>query len=149
MSGLLLVMTGCGGIGADVEPTPDTPTPTAEPQALLELVDITWTSAVDRVTGEPAGEEEAFTTVSPAIVVVVQATNVPSGTEFIAEWTIDGLDVPDATMRVMVEQDMSTAWVSFEFIRDEGRYFPLGELAVTVTTSSGESIDSVVSIELP
>lgn len=146
---MLLVLAGCGGIGSDAEPTPEAPTPTAEPEAPLELVDITWTSAVDRVTGEPAGEEEAFATISPAIIAVVQANDVPAGTEFIAEWTIDGLDVPDATMRVTVEQDMSTAWVSFEFIRDEGRYFPLGELAVTVTTSGGESIDSAVTIELP
>jgi hypothetical protein len=149
MSGLLLILAGCGGAGSEQDPTPAIPTATPEPKVPLELVGLTWTTGVDRVSGEPVDQVDAYTTSSPAIIAVVQATDVPAGTEFVAEWEIDGLEVPDATMRVSVENDMSVAWVSFEFIRDEGRYFPLGELTVTVTTSSGESIDSAVSIELP
>lgn len=149
MSGILLVIAACGGGGGEEEPVPAAPTATPVPDPTLELVDITWASELDRSTGEPVDEIDAFTTVSPAIIAVVQATDVPAGTELTAGWTIDGLEVPDATMRVTVEQDMAVAWVAFEFIREEGRYFPLGELAVTVTTSTGESIDGAVRIELP
>jgi hypothetical protein len=152
MTGILLLVAGCGGGNVDEPPqtpAPEEPTATPEPEPDFGLVDIAWTSAIDEDTGEPVDEIEAFTTVSPGIVAAVEANNVPAGTGFTAEWTIDGLEVPEATMNVTVEQDMSTAWIAFEFIRDEGRYFPLGELEVVVTASSGETIDGSVTIQLP
>lgn len=115
----------------------------------MEIVGLTWTSAVDPGTGEPGDRVEGFTTISPSIVAVVEARNVPAETTFTATWTIDGLDVPEATIDVTVEDDMATAWVAFQFVRDEGRYFPLGVLSVTVTASSGDAIDGSVGIALP
>lgn len=151
MTGILLLVTGCGSADDVSEPpgipVDDEPTPTSEPA--FGLLDIAWTSGIDEDTGEPVDEVEVFTTVSPGIVAAVEATNVPAGTELTAEWTIDGIEVPEATMNVTVEQDMSTAWIAFEFVRDEGRYFPLGELEVVVTASSGQSINGSVAIGLP
>ena len=72
----------------------------------------------------------------PSVIAVVEATDVPAGTEFTATWSIDGIDVPDATMTATVTDDMTRAWIAFEFVREEGRYFPLGELQVIVTASS-------------
>lgn len=113
------------------------------------MEDVIWTSGIDEDSGEPIDEVDAFTTISDRIVAVVPAANVPAGTEFTATWTIDGLNVPEATMTATVEQEMSTAWVAFEFLRDEGRYFPLGELEVTVTATSGETVEGSVEIGLP
>lgn len=144
----LMLVTGCGG-GESPKPTPEpdvAPEPTVAP---FTLDDIVWSSGVDAATGEPLDEVDAYTTVSQAIVAVVPATNVPAGTEFTAIWTIDGLDVPETTMSVIVEEDMSTAWIAFELARDEGRYFPLGELELTVTSSTGEEVSGSVRITLP
>ena len=121
----------------EAEPIPE-PEPTPEPTvAAFTVDDVVWTSGVDEASGEPLDEVDVYTTVSPAIVAVVPAANVPAGTEFTATWTIDGIEVPEATMSVTVDEDMRVAWVAFELARDEGRYFPLGELEVTVTTSTG------------
>lgn len=146
-----LVMTvSCGG-GDDTPPQQEPrPTPTAQATEVpLTMDDIVWATGIDEASGEPLDEVSAYTTVSPAIVAVVPAGNVPAGTEFTATWTIDGLEVPQATMTATVEQDMQSAWVAFEFLRDEGRYFPLGVLEITVTASTGESVQSSIDIELP
>ena len=145
----LALVTACGG-GESPEPTEPTPEPTPEPTvAAFTVDDVVWTSGVDEASGEPLDEVDAYTTVSPAIVAVVPAANVPAGTEFTATWTIDGIEVPEATMSVTVDEDMRVAWVAFELARDEGRYFPLGELEVTVTTSTGDEVAGSVRIELP
>ena len=145
----LALVTACGG-GESPEPTEPTPEPTPEPTVAPFTIDgVVWTSGVDEASGEPLDEVDAYTTVSPAIVAVVPAANVPAGTEFTATWTIDGIEVPEATMSVTVDEDMRVAWVAFELARDEGRYFPLGELEVTVTTSTGDEVAGSVRIELP
>jgi hypothetical protein len=148
--GCLAIASGCGSDqGADGEQASDvapTPQSTENPFGILDVV---WTSGVDEQSGEPIDEVDSFTTVSPRIVAVVQAENVPAGTVFTATWTIDGLEVPEATMEATVDADMATAWVAFEFIRAEGRYFPLGELEVSVAASNGETIQDSVRIELP
>lgn len=149
MIGVLVVATACGndasdgtGTGDAVQPTPALPGP-------MRIEGLTWTSAVDETTGEPVDEVAAYTTTAPGIVAVVEASNVPAGTTFTASWTIDGQEVPEAEMRTTVGQDMTTAYVAFRFLRAEDRYFPLGELAVTVTAGSGETISGAVEIQLP
>lgn len=142
----MIIVAGCGG------GRPAQPTPTAEPEISmppLTLQRVIWTEDVDPATGEPVGEVDTYTTTSPAIIAVVQAANVPAGTGLTATWTIDGLEVPEATMQVEVDNDYSAAWVSFEFAREEGRYFPLGVLELTVTANTGETIQDSVTIELP
>jgi hypothetical protein len=146
LAGVLIVAAACGN---DEPGDDDQAGQGSLLQEPMEIVGLTWTSAVDSSTGEPVDRVESFTTISPSVVAVVEARNVPAGTEFTTTWMIDGLDVPEATMQVTVEDDMATAWVAFEFIRDDGRYFPLGELSVTVDVSSGESIDDSVDIQLP
>lgn len=149
MIGVLVVASACGNDASDTgkagnpgQQAPGLPAP-------MRIGKLTWTSAVDETTGEPVDEVAAYTTTAPAIVAVVEASNVPAGTEFTASWTIDGQDVPEAGMRTTVEEDMTTAFVAFRFVRAEDRYFPLGELSVTVTASSGETISDAVEIELP
>lgn len=145
---ILLTVAGCGSED-DASPDEAEATAGASDIAPMEIAGLTWTSGVEEETGEPVDNVEAYTTISPAIVAVVEATNVPAGTVFTATWTIDGLDVPEATMDVTVAEEMATAWIAFEFVRAEGRYFPLGELEVTVTSSSGDTIDASVPIQLP
>lgn len=148
--GVLLLVTACGSDGDD--DVPDIGADESSGASVVEPMDViglTWTSAISEVTGEPVDSVESFTTISPAVVAVVEATNVPAGTDFTATWSIDGIDVPEATMTVSVEDDMTVAFVAFEFIREEGRYFPLGELQVVVTASTGETLDASVDIELP
>lgn len=147
--GVLLVATSCGGGDATPDVQDDGDTGQAAFAEPMEIVGLTWTSGVSEETGEPVDSVESFTTISPAVIAVVEVTNVPAGTDFTASWTIDGIEVPEATMNVTVEEDMSVAYVAFEFIREEGRYFPLGELEAVVTASSGESIDATVDIQLP
>lgn len=149
--GCLALAVGCGRDndgGGDQETGPSL-TPTAQPAPPFTVDDVIWTTGVNESTGVPLDQADAYTTISPAVVAVVPARNVPAGTEFTATWTIDDLDVPEANMSVTVEQDMSTAWVAFEFVRDDDRYFPLGTLEVTVTASSGETVDGSVEIGLP
>jgi hypothetical protein len=149
--GCLVLAVGCGGTSDEPE-TQSAPQPTATPgpsEVPFAMDGVVWASAIDEDTGEPVDEVDAYTTVSDRIVAVVPASNVLTGTEFTATWTIDGIDVPEATMSVTVEQDLVTAWIAFEFVRDEGRYFPLGELEVTVTASTGDEVTGSVDIELP
>ena len=148
--GVLLFATACGS--ESDAPGPQDGEGGAAAPALEEpmaITGLTWTSAVSNETGEPVDSVEAFTTISPAVVAVVEASDVPAGTEFTATWRIDGLEVPEATMNVTVEDDLAVAYVAFEFIRADGRYFPLGELEVVVTVSTGDSIDATVDIQLP
>ncbi len=145
MIGVLVVASACGSDAGPVE----TPTPTPGLPDRMQVERLVWTSAVDEATGEPIDEVAAYTTTSPAIVAVVEASNVPAGTTFTASWTIDGQQVPEAEMRTTVDDDMTTAYVAFQFLRQEDRLFPLGELDVTVTTSTGETISGAVEIELP
>lgn len=148
--GVLFLAAACGG--GDASPTvQDDAAAATEPglDGQMAIAGLTWTSAVSGDTGEPVDSVESFTTISPSVIAVVEATDVPAGTEFTASWSIDGIDVPEATMNVTVEQDMTEAWIAFEFIRDEGRYFPLGELQVVVTASTGDSVDATVDIQLP
>lgn len=149
---MFLILVACGSdespSGSDAQPTADA-TRAAMENATMEIAGTTWTSGVDDTTGEPVDDVENYTTISPAIILVVEVTNVSSGTDFTATWAIDGLEVPEAEMRVTVEEDMAVAWIAFEFTREEGRYFPLGELQADVTASSGETVTATVDIQLP
>ena len=147
--GVLILATACGGDEPAADPDDGAAGNEPGPVKPMEIAGVTWTSGVTDDTGEPVDSVESFTTISPSIIAVVEATNVPAGTGFTATWSIDGIDVPETTMEVTVEEDMTLAYVAFEFIRDEGRYFPLGELQVVVTASSGESVDATVDIQLP
>lgn len=145
---MMLVLVACGGEDTAPEERAQS-TADGTRAATMEIAGTTWASAVDATTGEPVDEVESYTTISPAVVLVVEVINVPSGTEFVATWAIDGLDVPEAEMRVTVEDEMAVAWIAFEFVRDEGRYFPLGELEAVVMASSGKTVEATVNIELP
>lgn len=150
--GVLLLASACGSESASPDPQDDGEGSNGAGPTLdepMQIVGLTWTSAVSDSTGEPVDSVESFTTISPAVVAVVEASSVPAATEFTATWSIDGIDVPEATMNVTVEKDLAVAFVAFEFIREEGRYFPLGELEVVVTASTGETIDATVDIQLP
>ena len=152
--GCLTIAVACGndagsGTGDDGAAAPEptaVPRPTEVPFAISDVV---WTTGIDEESGEPVDEVDAFTTVSPRLVAIIEVENVSAGTGFTAIWTIDGIEVPDATMEATVDEDMSTAWIAFEFVRDEGRYFPLGELEVTITSTTGETVQGSVDIELP
>lgn len=135
----LVVLTGCGGSEDPGEPTP-TPLPT------MAVGEVQWASSVDVESGEPVEAVRQFGPQSDQIVAVVEATWVPAGTTFTAEWSIDGESVPDVSTSVTVEETMSDAWVSFAFERVEGEVFPLGVLEVTITASSGESVTGSIEI---
>lgn len=152
-----LVLVGCGGGTPDNTSTPPAPATTATeraarptpPPAAAELLAVTWTTDVDPATGAPRDDVDAFPSDAAAIIAAVECGGLAAGTELTATWSIDGTEVPEATMRVTVDRTISNGWATFRFTRDPERRFPLGELQVRVTASDGTEVTGTVDIVLP
>jgi hypothetical protein len=127
----------------DIAPEP-TPTPVA-----VTLSEVVWTTLVDPVTSEPQDNVTSYATTAPVIIAAVQIGGMPAGAELAATWWIDGVEVPEATMRVATETAVREGWATFQFTREEGRRFPLGELEVRITAPGGGEVMGSVDITLP
>lgn len=143
------VLAACGSDANDDVDIPATPaaTPTAVPQ--MTHGQIIWTDSTDPETGAPGAAVERYSTDAPAIIAVFEVTDVPEGTTFTAEWTINGAPIEGATMRVQSDNELPHGWITFRFTREDGHRYPLGDLAVKVTVSSGETLESWVEIAFP
>ena len=155
MASCVLVLTACGGSGDEDRTsglisavTEATATPDLPP-APAELLGITWTTAVDPETQAPEGEVTSFPTDAPAIIAAVDVGELQAGTVLTATWSIDGVEVPQATMQVTAEQDLQEGWATFQFTRAADRLFPLGELEVRITAGDGSAVTGTVDIVLP
>lgn len=152
----LVFLAGCG----DDSTGPDDGTPAPPVTAMqtaeagqeaepLQLSDVVWTTGVDPETGEPVDDVSTFPIDAPAIIAAVNVEDLPAGVELTATWTIDGADVPDATMRVTSDAAVIEAWVTFRFDRADDQRFPIGDLVVTITASDGQAVSGEVEITLP
>lgn len=149
LAALLVVLVGCGGgdPGSGLGEAA-TPPPTQEPSTLA-LSDVVWTTAVDPATGAPQDEVRQFPNDAPVIITAVPVEDAPAGATLTATWTIDGMEVPEATMTVTTESRLASGWASFRFTRQEDRLFPLGVLLVTVSDGEGTTVSGSVEIVLP
>ncbi|HEV2073953.1 MAG TPA: hypothetical protein VGR29_09955 [Thermomicrobiales bacterium] len=152
MAASVLVLAACGGSdddGAGQERTIAAIDAVATPPAAAELLGVTWTTAVDPETRVPKNEVTSFPNDAPAIIAAVEVGEVQAGTELTATWSIDGVEVPKASMRVTAQQDLQEGWATFQFTRDPARLFPLGELEVRVTAPGDDAVTATVDIVLP
>src|SRR5699024_3096954 len=115
----------------------------------ISFSDVVWTTEVDPETREPQDEVSSYPNNAPAIIAAVNVEQLPGGTELVASWTIDGVEVPDARMTVATEATVVDAWVTFQFTRDGATLFPLGVLEVTITGGEGSEVTDEVEIVLP
>lgn len=151
MAASVLVLAACGGSddGAGQERTIAAIDAVATPPAAAELLGVTWTTAVDPETRVPKNEVTSFPNDAPAIIAAVEIGEVQAGTVLTATWSIDGVEVPQATMQVTAQQDLQEGWATFQFIRDPARLFPLGELEVRVTAPGDNAVTATVDIVVP
>lgn len=149
----VLLLAACG---SDSTPAPDNATPTTDRPAAtppstpvspkMEIGPIIWSQAVDAETGAPTDEVARFTTESPAIIALVEVSEISVGTEFTATWTIDDQPVEGFDMDISASEDLDHAWIAFSFTRDEGQLYPVGQLSVVITTSEGDLREDSVEI---
>lgn len=124
-------------------------TPPATPDTAMEVGPIVWAQELDAETGEPTDVVTRFTTQSPAIIAVIEVSNMPAGTEFTATWTINGLPIDGTDMDISISEELDHAWIVFRFTRDEAQRYPIGQLNVTITNSHGDLREGSVEIGFP
>ncbi len=152
MAASVLALAACGGSdngGVGQEQTDAALSAVTTPPAAADLVGITWTTSVDPETRAPENEVTSFPNDVPAIIAAVEIGEVQAGTVLTATWSIDGVEVPQATMQVTAQQDLQEGWATFQFTRDPARLFPLGELEVRVTAPGDDAVTASVDIVLP
>lgn len=149
------LLAACGGGESPTDATPtavstplaeSSPTAPAQPMVIGQII---WAEETDATTGAPVNQVTGFTTESPAIVAVVEVTNLPAGTQFTAAWTLNDSTITDSPMTVVAQGDMTHAWISFRFTRDGERRYPLGQVGVTITASDGTMREATVEIGFP
>ena len=148
----VLALTACGGSddsGKDKDQTDAALDAVATSPATAELLGITWTTSVDPETRAPEDEVTSYPNDAPAIIAAVEIGDVQAGTVLTATWSIDGVEVPQATMQITAQQDLQEGWATFQFTRDPARLFPLGELEVQVTAPGDDAVTASVDIVLP
>lgn len=149
----LLVLVACGGDPGPTEPPaegtppPAPSTPASAPEMAIQ--EIVWAETVNPDSGEPTDIVSSFTTVSPAIIAVIEVSDVPQGTEFTATWTINDQPIEGLEMHTTTQGDLAHAWVTFSYVRDEGQLFPVGQVGVVITSSDGDVRESSAEIGFP
>lgn len=142
---VVLALAACGG-GDGASPTE---VPTSTPVIEQTLGAVQWTSGVDEESGAPVDRVEFYTNTAPSIIATVQVTNVVAGDTFTATFTLDGEPILDADLVVSAEHDLPEAWVSFRLDRNDGAFYPVGDLGIVVTGSRGGEQRSTVTIQFP
>lgn len=115
----------------------------------MDVGEIIWAQAVEPETGEPTDIVTRFNTESPAIIAVIEVSEVPSGTGFTASWTINDQSIDGIDMDISSSDDLEHAWIAFSFTRDEGQLYPIGQLNVVITTSEGDLREGSIEIGFP
>ena len=148
---LCLLLISCGSETTD--PGNDIgSTPIASPTvavAEMTLGDIVWSETVDDESGAPDAEVALFTPQSPAIIASIEATSIPAGTEFTATWMLNDTPIAGGEMNVQADGDVDHAWIAFRFTREDGRSYPVGQLSVVITASTGVLREGAIAIEFP
>lgn len=149
------LLVACGsddsGTAPETEATPPqaplaSPTPMAP---TMEISAITWSESRDDDSGEPTEIVSVFTTQSPAIIAMIEVTDVPEGTEFSARWTINDQPIDGTEMDFTVSEDLDHGWIAFAFTRDDDQRYPIGQLGVVITSSEGDLREDSIEIGFP
>lgn len=144
------LLVGCSAGGGDDEADPTAeptvePTPTIEPTPAMSMGEVQWAIELDDA-GAPV---EPITQVSRSIQVihaVAELRAVQPGTSYTAVWTINGQAIEGKSETVEVADGAASGWVAFSLTWTGEALWPVGELGVTITASSGESISGTVQI---
>lgn len=147
----LLLLAACGSDDVSTDSsTPIAATPPSTPASPdMEVGQIIWAQAINPETGEPTDIVTRFTTQSPSINAVIEASNVPEGTEFDATWTINDEPIIATEQDIIASDDLDHAWIAFSFTRDPDQRYPIGQLNVVITTSEGDVREGSVEIGFP
>lgn len=149
----LLVLVACGGesdpSATPIPATPPAASPTAQAAPVMTMQEIVWTESTDPATGEPTEIVSSFTTVSPAIIAVIEVADMPAGTEFVATWTMNDEPITGMEMHTTAQSDLAHAWIIFSYTRDDNQLFPIGQVRVVVTTSDGDIREASAEIGFP
>lgn len=147
------LLVACGSSHSDPQPdTPASPPLAASPtpqQPSMEIGTIVWAESRDEDSGEPDEVVTLFTTQSPAIMALIEVNDVPEGTVFSATWTINDQPIEGTEMELTVTEDLDHAWIAFAFTRGDGQSYPIGQLAVVITSSEGDLREDSVEIGFP
>ena len=144
---MVMVLTSCGSESATPESTsqPTQVVPTASPAPTLAMGDIVFTETLDE-SGQPANPVDSLPRSVTTIVAAVPVESVAAGTSFSAEWSIDGTIIPDVSDSVSVTNDIAKGWISFTLTWTGSTLWPVGELGISITANSGETVTSTVPI---
>ncbi len=148
---LCLLLISCGS--DDSTPGANSvSTPVASSTAVaaeMTLGPIVWSETVDDESGAPNAEVTVFTPQSPAIIANIEANDVPAGTEFTATWMLNDTPIEGGEMHVQADGDIDHAWIAFRFTRNEDQSYPIGQLSVVITSSTGVLREGSIEIDFP
>lgn len=147
MALLALMLVACGGGSAEPEPTqePEKPTATPTPIPALTLGEVVFSQSLDD-SGQPENAASDIPRSATTIVASVPVQHVPAGTSFSAVWTMDGTVVPGLESSTTMADGGASGWVSFTLTWDGATLWPVGQLGITITASTGETVVGSVPI---
>lgn len=144
---LCLALVGCSGRPEEAS-TPDStvlPDSTAATEP-TDLGDIVWAGEVDPITSEPVDRRDAFSRADPRVYAVVKTGPLAAGTTLTATWTFNGQPISGTNVVLSADSALTAGWVEFHLEWNGLGLWPIGNLAVEITASSGESVRGTVEI---
>ena len=149
MLACLLLLVACSSDDPISSPVIVSTPAATPPSEEMNVGPIIWAQATDAATGKPTDIVTIFTTESPAIIAVIEVSDVPEGTEFTATWTINNQPIASIDMNISASDDLDHAWIAFSFTRDDGQLYPVGQLGVVITSSEGDLREGSAEIGFP
>ena len=151
LAGAGLLLVGCAEDDDPGQtPAPDLPvsptveaTPTLPPEA--SLGPVIWSTSLSE-EGEPDVVVETLTRDAPVIYASVEGTNLDQGETVTATWTLDGQPIEGIDSAVTIEEDAERGWVTFSLPWEGEAMWPVGQLGVTITASTGATSTGQIQI---
>ena len=150
LAGVGLLFAGCTDDDQRQTPLPDSTlpptmeaTPTLPPQA--GLGPVTWSTSVTG-QGEPEAVVETLPRDAPVIYAAVEGTNLDQGETVNATWSLDGQPIEGIDDTVTIEEDAERGWVTFSLTWEGEALWPVGQLGVTITASTGAMTTGQIQI---
>lgn len=144
---LCLALISCDGGQGGASTLDATSDPASiEGTAPTELGDVVWASEIDPISFEPVERRETFSRDVSRVYAVVKTGPLAAGTTLTAAWAFNGQPVEGIDVALHVDAARNAGWVEFHLDWNGAALWPVGNLAVEITASSGESIGSTVEI---
>ncbi len=143
-----LLLTACGGgddppADATEEATAPVATPSPTPSPVLGQVVFSQSLGSD---GQPVDPSAEISRSATTIVAAVEVQDVQPGTSYTASWSMDGNPIPELDASTTLEGGAVDGWVSFTLTWEGAALWPVCQLDVTITASSGGSVQGSVLI---